>query len=264
MALPAIIDAASFNSLPDLIKSEYKQDGESYRLDVTPVRGFGLEDVSGLKSALEKERAAARDAQSQLKAFDGLDVKAAREALKTIQEQSGKPGVEELAQQIAKTQIEQMASKFNEEKQGLETNLNSIRTQLQDKLVKSAALEALQQHGGNAKLLLPHLESAVRMRQDDSGKFIAEVIDPATGHARVGDSQGNPMTIPQLVESYKANPDFAAAFAGTGATGSGSTGASGFSKAPGVTGKKTISASDTKGMAANLDKIASGEIVVTD
>lgn len=265
MALQAIIDATTHSSLPDALKSEYIQSGDSYRLDVTAVNGVGLEDVSGLKSALEKERAAAREALAKVKAFDGLDVDAAREAMKKLKEQAGQPGVEELAKQLAESQIKQMAAKHSEENQGLQAKLQSITGQLQDKLVKSAALEALQAHGGNAKLLLPHLEASVRMRPNDSGQFIAEVIDPMTGNPRVGDSQGNPMTIPQLVESMKANADYAAAFTGTGATGSGTTGATGFSRQA-TTSKsvKRISRNDQAAVNSNLEGLADGSVVFED
>ena len=48
------------------------------------------------------------------------------------------------------------------------------------------------------------------MRQNDAGQFVVEVID-GDGNQRI-DAQGNPMTIPQLVDEMRASETFSRAF----------------------------------------------------
>jgi hypothetical protein len=78
MALKAFVD--NLNDVPKELHVHYVQEGGKYRLDAE-----GVEDVTGLKTALERERDANRDAQKRLKAFEGLDDPAAAiKALETM------------------------------------------------------------------------------------------------------------------------------------------------------------------------------------
>ena len=61
MALKLTLD--SLDGLDDGVKSLYAEKDGKYRLDVE-----GIEDTSGLKSALEKERTARRELEKRAKA----------------------------------------------------------------------------------------------------------------------------------------------------------------------------------------------------
>jgi len=78
--LPLIIDKAAFDKLPKDVQALYIEKDGKYALEVE-----GLEDTSGLKSALEKERTAAKLANKLLKElreeFDGIDPAQVRELL---------------------------------------------------------------------------------------------------------------------------------------------------------------------------------------
>ena len=79
MGLKTRISKADFDSLNDILKTEYIPDGDGYKLDAD------YEDVTGLKSKRDELLAELAKAKSQMKAFDGLDPEAARKALVAAQ-----------------------------------------------------------------------------------------------------------------------------------------------------------------------------------
>lgn len=267
MAIKLIVSAEELGQLPEALQKEYKQhsDGGSFILDTVSVGGFSVEkDIEGLKSALQKERTAGRDALAQLKSFEGIDAQKAREALTKLDEiakfnpqEKIKAGMEEWKKQILGQHQEALSEAEKREK--------AIKGQLRDVLVSEKLTRALSDAKGSIPLLLPQLQSHIRMREQENGQMIPEVIDPQTGTVRVGDIiSGAPMTIPQLVSEFKSNPDYAPAFLGTGSTGSGSTsGDTGSPSRPVSPGTpRVVSRNDQKALKANIEQIASGEVVV--
>ncbi|GAG17847.1 unnamed protein product, partial [marine sediment metagenome] len=125
-------------------------------------------------------------------------------------------------------------------------------------LVKNACIEALNSAGGKAKLMLPVMERLVRMRKDGEA-YLAEVVNEK-GEPRVGDSQGNPMTIPQFVEELKGMDDYSPAFDGSGSTGSGNKGDKKTVVKP--ANKGSVNQSDLEGMSNSLEDIAEGKVTV--
>lgn len=85
MALKAKLTKAEFEKLAEPLKEHYKASGDDYILDAE-----GVEDVSGLKSALQKTKEARDALKLQLEAeaekFKDIDPVRAREALKTLHE----------------------------------------------------------------------------------------------------------------------------------------------------------------------------------
>jgi hypothetical protein len=82
MALKANLTADEFGALPEALREHYSEQGDAgYWLDAE-----GVEDVSGLKSALGKEKEERRKLKAQLDSFKDLDPEAAREALAKIRE----------------------------------------------------------------------------------------------------------------------------------------------------------------------------------
>ncbi len=79
MGLRVRLSKADFDSLNDILKTEYIPDGDGYKLDAD------YEDVTGLKSKRDELLAELAKAKSQMKAFDGLDPEAARKALVAAQ-----------------------------------------------------------------------------------------------------------------------------------------------------------------------------------
>jgi len=147
----------------------------------------------------------------------------------------------------------------------MQTTVDSALGQLRSTLVDSAATKALQEAGGSIALLLPHVQKQVKMRQDGD-KFFAEVVD-GEGVSRVAGSNGNAMTIEQLVVEMKGQESFQAAFVGTNNSGSGS----GSGDSSGKTGNNTGSGGDTKvargdqkAINNSLESIATGETTLSE
>ena len=259
MALPIVIQ--SLDQIAEPLREHYVQRDGRYVLDATPHEGLAIEDVTGLKNSLAAARGERDQLKSSLAQFKDLDPEAARTALQKMQEmQSWNP--DKQVEEKIQAKLDQMRKLHQQELEKATGKTGELTKQLEQLMVVNAASEALQKNGGNIALLLPHVRSQVRMRQTENG-MICEVVD-AQGNPRVGDSQGNPMTIPQLVEEMRNSTDFAPAFAGTGSSGSGNKGSTGGGastrSAPG--GKLLIDASDQAAINANWEKLASGEAEV--
>jgi len=248
MALKLVLE--SLDGLSEDIAAEYVEKNGKFNLDTIAANGLAVEDVSGLKSALEKERETGRKTIAKLKAFEGIDdPKAAKEALVKVEEMANWDPDKEVAEKM-KARESQLIAANKKETAKITARVDSAEGQLKKVLVENAAVTALTDAGGRVKVMLPHVMQQVRMRESD-GQFIAEVIDDQ-GTPRVGDAQGNPMTIPQLVAEMKGNETFGVAFDGTGSTGTGAGGEQTRTGKPPQGGKKTVQAD------------AGGIIVVSD
>lgn len=113
----------------------------------------------------------------------------------------------------------QMGEAHGTEKKNLQARIEKLERNLYDVHARRSAEAAIVAAGGNPKLLLPHLLPFVRA-DEDGDDFVPRVVD-AKGQTRVADGQGKPMTIEQLVETFKADDTYGAAFAPSGASGSG-------------------------------------------
>lgn len=280
--LKAMLD--NLDGLSDEVKEHYTERDGKFYLDVGKVEGLALEDVTGLKSTVEKLRTNERDLTQTLKKvnddlvvqqerFKDIDPDAAKvalEKLEEIQNWDGETKIKEAVnlaitttEQKMQGKIDDLVGKQTEIVSNLQTNLNDSQNQLQDAIVDSKIIEAISTEDGNATLLMPHVRKQVRMVKDTNGRFKPEVIKE-DGTVRVGDSNGNDMTIPQLVQEMKANDDYAAAFPGANQSGSGRDGASDNkqNRNKSTDNVKVVPLSDSKGVSKNLEDIASGKVEV--
>lgn len=218
MALEPILE--SVDSVPEELRSHYVQREGKFVLDVIPKSGYALENIEGLKSALGKERNRADQLDKKIKAFGDLDPSGIQEKLSRLEElQSIDPEKEagRLAEEKAKSKIEQILNKHNLEKEELSRKTNTYKAKLEQVLVDSNIQKAILEAGGNNKtidLLLPHVKNQVRL--DDN--FNLQVFD-VVGNPRIGDSQGNPMSLTQLANEFKEK--FPETFPGTQQSGGG-------------------------------------------
>jgi hypothetical protein len=260
MALKLVLD--SLDGLGESVSKEYVETDGKFFLQTEAAGGLAVEDVDGLKGALGKERKAAADAAKALKAFEGIkDAKTALAAIKKVEEMADWKPTKETEEKIAafkKQLVEQheMALKKATDRG------DNMEGQLKGVLVEAAAVEALTKEGGRIGLMLPHVLNRVTMREAN-GKYIAEVLDES-GNPAIGDAQGNPMTIPQLVTSMKGHDDYSAAFDGTGNSGTGSGGGDKPNKPSIQGGVRQIPSSDQDQIDANFEDIASGKAVVVE
>ncbi len=226
MALKALITAEEHGKLGDMIKGEYKTvkvgDQDMFMLDVTPVNGYELDDVAGLKTALGKERTSKTSLETQLSKFKDLDPDAARAALTELEELKAIDPAKE-ADKIANTKFEnaksQLTAKHATELTARDERINSLTKTVEELLIDSAATAALAEAKGSVDLLLPHVRKSTRIKEEN-GKFSVEVIDK-DGNVRIGDSKGGPMSIAGLVAEMRSSDTFGRAFEGDGKSGSG-------------------------------------------
>ncbi|WP_435658091.1 hypothetical protein [Brucella pituitosa] len=231
MALKAIL--ASLDGIEDTTKALYVEKDGKFVLDVEGVDGFALEDVSGLKTALGKERTRADRAEGLVTAFKDIDPAKAKEALAKVEEWGNLDPSKE-ADKIANSKFEtakaQLLEKHTGEINTREDRINHLSRTVEGLLIDAAATSALAEAKGSVELLLPHVRSHTRVKEVD-GKFTVEVIDK-DGNARIADAKGNAMDIGGLVAEMKQSDAFGRAFEGSGQSGSGKTPSNGNGHTP--------------------------------
>jgi hypothetical protein len=106
--------------------------------------------------------------------------------------------------------------------------------EVHDLVGKQAVIEAISAAGGKVKKLTDPVMKNVKVVRGDDGRAVAIVVD-TKGNQRIVDGQGTPMTIAQLVESFKADEDYMDDFKASGASGSGARNESGGGRGSGST-----------------------------
>jgi hypothetical protein len=129
-------------------------------------------------------------------------------------------------EQKVKEQIEavkaQLIDSHGREKEQLQAKLSKMEKSLESALITSVAAQALAEQKGSVRLLMPHIERQTRLREVD-GKYTVEVIG-TDGNPRLSGNDAHVMSISELVVEMKSQNDFASAFEGSGASGTGATG----------------------------------------
>jgi|15BtaG_2_1085339.scaffolds.fasta_scaffold00847_11 hypothetical protein len=266
MALKAIISASAHDELGESIQPEYaKGDDGRFYLSVDPVDGYRLEDVSGLRSALERERENARTAKASVDAFGDLTPDAARAAIAKAEKLSGDISETDKFRDAIAAREAQFVEKHTAEITSEKEKSGQLMGQLERHLIDAAATAAINASKGNVRLLLPHVRGAVRMIEGPHGDYVAQVVDPATGVPKVTLKPGSqdPMSVAELVDTMKGSDDFGSAFAGSGNRGLGTHSDDGQGGRSGGS-PRTISRSDQDAIDSNFEKIASGEVTVVD
>lgn len=227
MALKAIVE--SLDSLPEGIREHYVEKDGKFVLGVEPVGGFALEDVTGLKTALGKERGSREALEKASAKWKDLDPDKARDALAKLEELADIDPKKE-ADKIAAAKVEAIRSQFVEshkkELKAREAVIANHRSQIERLLIDAEATSALAEAKGSVDLLLPHIRSAARVIEREDGSFGVEIASKEGG-PRVNGS-GQNMTIKELVQEMRQSEVFGRAFDASGQSGTG--------KVPGATG----------------------------
>lgn len=193
MTLKLILD--NLDGVDEAIKAYYVEQDGKFKLAVD-----GLEDTSGLKSALEKERRARRDAEQRAKL--ALSDEELEEFERLRAEAAKARGVEDI--------VNQLKARHAKEVEVREKQAQAYRAHLEKTVLESTASKLLAEHKGNVGLLMPHIRAALRVEEAD-GQF--QVV-PA-----------NAASLEEVVTGLKTT--FPAAFADSGHSGSGAVGGGG-------------------------------------
>jgi hypothetical protein len=235
MALKAILTADEHRALPAHFQGEYKLDEKAgeYRLDVAPVKGWNLEDVAGLKTVLSEQKERHREAREKLAAFGELNPEQAREALAKLAALGDNADAAKLKAHID-GMTAQVESKYKGEIEKREKALSTLSQQLERQLVDGEVARLLSgatnpKLRGSFPLLIGAIRGAVKVEkvQTADGEGLAvRVMDQRTGAPLLSQKQGDngPMGLEEYILSLRDRPEYAPAFAGTGASGAGSSG----------------------------------------
>jgi len=190
MALELELD--SVEGLDDSVKSLYVENGDKFKLDVS-----GIEDTSGLKSALQHERDERKRAKDELKTLrgeiDSNNLKAAEE----------------------KGDFEQLHKSAMQENEKLKTQITERDVRDDKNMVNREAMRIAMKlaDGYNAEIL---------------SKEIAERLSAHNGEVKVLDESGN-LTVSSMNELeaiFKNNERFASLLKGNQSSGGGASGGS--------------------------------------
>lgn len=230
--MPLKSAVTDINEVEESQRGFYKEQNGIYVLDAEPVevevggtkRKFGVDDVGTLNATMARQQARIAELQQTMQRYEGIDpgkVKQAFDELETLRSENA--SVEEKARAMAKSQMDQMAGKFEEQTSAWQNQLKTAESALERALIDNELSKAIISAGGDENtvaLLTPHLKERIRMNKNGS-EYGYEVVDPMTGGPAVGDATGAPMTIKQLVESSKDHATFALAFPSSGKSGGG-------------------------------------------
>lgn len=170
-------------------------------------------EVTGLKTALQSERAAKAAAEKALKGFEGIDPAKAREMLSAQQKAEEDKAKAQGDWENWKAQMQQQ---HLAEKQALEQKLSQAEREYETEFVDAKLIAEIANAKGRARLLKNHV-GAKSVVED--GKRVIRIYDEA-GQLRYGKS-GAPLTVAERLEEMKRDPEFMVAFEGSGAAGSG-------------------------------------------
>ncbi|WP_115746962.1 hypothetical protein [Escherichia coli] len=104
------------------------------------------------------------------------------------------------------SQIARLTKKHTNEIEAANAKVQALTKKLEQNLLDSAAMKAINDAGGNVDLLMPHVRSRMKLAEVD-GDFVVQVSD---GTGAIIEA-----TEVDLVNEYKAKPSFASAFKAT-------------------------------------------------
>ncbi|PHK92885.1 hypothetical protein CR162_21620, partial [Pseudoroseomonas rhizosphaerae] len=169
MKLKAIV--TSLDEVDEKYRDLYTQGADGkYRLDAE-----GVEDVTGLKTALENERKAVRDLKGRFSGIDAdeyarLKAEDAERATKKAKDEGDWKALER-----------QLLERHATELKTHQDRVGSLTSALETHLVDAQATAAIAGARGVPQLLLPHVKSAVKVIEED-GQFSVRVVDAVVSH----------------------------------------------------------------------------------
>lgn len=226
MALKAILD--SVDDLDEGVAKLYTQQNDGpakgkFLLNVESVGGFGLENVSGLKSSLSKERADRESFEKKLKSFEGLDPEAARDALKRLEDGGGEGDKDAKTQERIDAIRKQMETAHQKALSERDAKIAEMGGQLNSAALAAAKVSALDKHGAipeRRPVIEAYLDRFLKV-EEVNGKREIKVVDQ-DGNPQIA-NDGSNMDVTRFVEGLRNDEAFAPFFKGTEASGGGSS-----------------------------------------
>lgn len=183
MSIPGKVDDIS--ALPEPLREHYREiEGGGYVVDVKPSEdGWAFENVAGIRSALEKERAnrskAAQDLaelRKRAEAFGDLDPEEAREALEKIRAGTLTPKDEMAKREAAVTKRlqEEFGQQISERDEKIQRMEMAMGNSMRDAQIARAAANS----GVEPEWISDHVEkvTALRYIENEDGKLESHLV----------------------------------------------------------------------------------------
>jgi hypothetical protein len=230
MPLKALLD--SLDGLSDAEKALYKPVAEGdnagkFMLDVEPVSGLSLENVTGLKNALSTTKSELETSKEALKGFDGLKfkpsvIKERLSKLERLEKIDPETEAGRLAEEKINARLEEVNRGHSREIEKRDGRERTLMSQVEKLLIDNQAAAAIAKHKGTPELLIPVLRPRLKVEEVD-GVFSVKVLDEKGAQEfAIHDSKAVPATIEDLVLKFKTDPVYGRAFEGSGQSGTGS------------------------------------------
>lgn len=211
----------SLDGIDDAIKGLYVEKDGKFALQVE-----GIEDTSGLKSALQKERVQREAAEKQRKSWDKLG-KTPDEIQEMLDAQAKADEARALEAGNFDSVKRQMNEKHAAEIAAIRASEDALRQKYKSRILDAEAVSAIAAAKGVPDLLMPIVQRFTKVDDNDN----AVVVD-AKGDPRVN-GKGEPLTISDLVLELRASEIYGRAFDASGHSGSGTPPSSGKTGGPG-------------------------------
>lgn len=213
MALQLVVD--TLDDIPDALKGEYAEKDGKFHLNVD-----GLEDTSGLKSALEKERKANREKDAKIKRWEALG-KSDEEIAELLKAQDEAERKKAEGEGNFDKILKQHQDKWSKEKESLEAELNAARASERSAIIETSVLGALTKAGATEEgldLLPDRLAGRIHLETVD-GKRVLKIMQADGETPMAGNGKDGLATFDDLVK--EAAGKWPSLFKGSGQSGSG-------------------------------------------
>jgi len=208
----------------------------------------GLEDAPALKNALSRQKQENSTLKTKYKPLEDLEIDAVEvRRLVDVGRDAEEKGV--TVDQKVESVKATLKTAHDKKVAQLEGTIHELESNLESVLVDREALDVLSDPKvkGNKTLLLPHIKQQTQIVRLEDGTRVARVMEKKNGKLveRLG-PDGEPMTLTALVAELRTKDDFAAAFEGSGASGSGAPPESGGTPPKRNTSRKAEETRDAK------------------
>lgn len=206
-----------------------EKDGSYVLRGEDPIVANAVKVIGGLNKSLKASRGEAQALKGKLpdlaKLADYGDspdtiLSAFESKLNEVREAGNSKTVKDVERQIEKIRTD-LTTAHKGEVEKHTTTIAALRGQLHSLMVTSSAVTALSEANAlDADLVLPYINSQVKVVEEQDGRLGVQVVDKQ-GDVRYSGTTGNPMTIKELVGEMKADAKYGPLFKSEAHTGGG-------------------------------------------
>lgn len=200
---------------------KYTEDGavEDQNEEFDPEQFKALqEEAERMRAALAKANREAKEYRLKAKEFEKAGF--TPEELREIREKEERRKLQELERKQDFNKLkETLTSQFQQKEKEYQAQIESLRSSMEKTLIQRDVTSAIAKNEGIEPLLRPHVESRVKLMENEDGTLVARVVD--SDGSPMFNAKGEYMTVEEYVATLKEDEVFGAAFRGRGQSGGG-------------------------------------------